>query len=170
MTSVIVRAVVFAMMVLGWTGGASAQGTSWPDFQQSLKSGESTSPVKASVQSPRTIKTPGPEVPGAIRGLSGRWIGWVNKNRVQSIAIDVEELTATGGTVAYAFASAQTPTPYNDRFQVALKRGNELEGAFGSDPNSKTWLQMRLRPDGNADVMVSHVSPTWFVSGIMTRQ
>ncbi len=154
-------------MLCGWMNFAEAQGRSWPEGQGSWHWSESKSPVKAKIADPREIKVPGPDVPPSIRGLSGRWIGYGRKGRSLSIAVDVEELTAAGGTVSYAYSDAGSSI-WGERFRVWIK-GEELEGRYSKDRSggSGAWFQMRLRSDGDADVMVSNEGG--FIPGVMMR-
>lgn len=99
----------FSVVILCLASTAHSQGRSWNADQSDLKPGESTSTVKAKIPNPRQIKVPGPEVPESIRGLSGRWRGWAGRNQNASVAVDVEELTAKGGTLAYFYAAKRSP-------------------------------------------------------------
>lgn len=154
---------VFALALL-FAGVVYAQGRSWIPDQGSLQPGEGKSPVQVKIPDPRPIKAPGPEVPEGIRGLSGRWLGWARADRQGSVAIDVEELTAKGGTFAYYYSEPGFTTSFAYRASAVIVGGHELEGSIGGG----TFVKLRLRPDGHADFMVY-----WnqrFRSGVLSRQ
>src|SRR5262245_59594473 len=95
MNKVHLRAALF-LTLAGIPMAAIANDLTWKPTQSGLQPGEPA--VRQKIQlSPTPITPPGPEVPASVRGLSGRWKGWMCANRACFAAVDVTSLTATGG-------------------------------------------------------------------------
>lgn len=150
------------LMFAASTTTAVGQSISWPRGQGALKPGESTSVRKATIE-PGPIVPPGPEVPESIRGLSGRWEGWMCAKRSCSAALEVVSLTATGGRLRHV--QVDENLNYYDYFPIvidaSLVNGNELEGRWRN-----IAIKVRLRPDGNVDIVRHFVGLTW---GVLNR-
>jgi hypothetical protein len=126
----------------------SASATPWPPFQPSLQPAPSASPAQASLPADVQVTPPGEDIPALVRDLSGRWGGWMGRDRRGSVAVAVERLTPTGGTITYAFADASTP-PGAWRFPVRLVHGIELSGS----PGGQRVITIRPRFDGHMDIL-----------------
>lgn len=153
-TMIAISAAVTLMVGCAGLSAAFAQQVNWPSSQSLQQPGESTSVRKASL-SPGAITAPGAEVAPAIRGLSGRWTGWMCPNKTCAAALEVGSLNATGGQLRMVV----TTDSYYDFFpldndltplviQATLQNGNELAGKWKG-----LSVKVRLRPDGNVDIL-----------------
>jgi len=150
------------LMCAALTTTAVGQSISFPRGQGALKPGESTSLRKATIE-PGPIVLPGPEVPESVRGLSGRWAGWMCVARTCSAALEVVSLTAKGGRLRHVQVNPHLgdydlfPIPID----VSLVNGNELEGRW-----RYISIKVRLRPDGNVDIIRHSGVLSW---GVLSR-
>ena len=156
---------VLALGSLGAACGGMSQ-TPWPDFQAGLGPMASRSSVSATLPADVRIQPPGPDVPPGLRPFSGIWTGWADRGAAASVAIAVESLTASGGSIAYAYASPRV-RPFTTRATARLVPGNELEADL---PPSGAVINLRIRGDGNMDFMwrSARGSQSW-VTGLLTR-
>lgn len=152
---------LFAGLILLVAGDVMA-GAEWPSFQPNLKPGETMSPNAATLPADVEVAPPGADVPADLAKLSGTWTGWMCRDRACSTRLAVERLTATGGTIVYAFA--------NQRQQNAVSRieatwaDGELSGRLADGPT----VTYRLRPDGHLDVLWFSSLDQW-ASGLLVR-
>ena len=78
----------------------------WPGFQSSLQPGVTTSEIRAMLPPSVHIEQPGPDVPPSLGLMSGKWTGWLGRDRGGSVQLAVWRLRATEANVAYAFANS----------------------------------------------------------------
>jgi len=163
-----------AIALLACSGGALADGgsacdlgPSWPQNQSRFPPGPPDAGATANEKGkipPGQIVPPGPDVPENIRALSGRWYGWMCGKRHCAASIEVVSLTAHGGFMRHRIAA----TDYADMWPLDMKatiQGDELVGQWKG-----IWAKIRLRPDGNIDIMRWwDANPQWTRTGVLSR-
>jgi uncharacterized membrane protein (UPF0127 family) len=124
----------------------------WPDFQERLEPGPAASSIKAALPDGFQAASAGPEVPAALRGFAGRWRGWLGRERAGSVAVGVAALAGDGAEIVYAYANAARPaSPAPRRLPMQAMPNGDLQGVLPGDG----VLSLRLRRDGNMDIMLS---------------
>jgi hypothetical protein len=151
---------VLAILLLA-TSVASGQ-TNWPDFMPRLDPGLSTSPVAVVVPGGVTIEPPAPGVPPDKARWSGKWAGWACQDQVCDTKLIVEQVTAEGATIIYAFASANVK-PFTVRLEAKFV-GDELQATL---PNGAK-LAYRMRNDGNVEFLWRREAQ--WVAGILSKE
>ena len=147
------------------TGSGKAEAPApWPSLQSTLRPGPSSSPNIATLPVDLRIAPPPLGVPAALRDAVGRWEGWNGSRASGSVALAVEEVTATGGRGTYVFANAVIP-PRRSAWVFALTAANELRGRTTPENHIVT---VRARADGNLDILWEDGGGNWS-SGVISR-
>lgn len=163
MNSIYLRAVLL-FSLLAISTATMANDLSWPDTQSGLKPGKSKTPQKAPLP-PTPIAPPSPDVPSTIRGLSGRWRGWMCAKKACFAGVDVISLTPTGGRFNHVMAGPTIYDSFDQNFIADVINGNELVGR-----SRGLWVKIRLRPDGNLDILRwIDFSPKDMIYGVLSR-
>ena len=87
--------------------------SAWPTFQARLSAGAANTSNLAVLPTEQPIIPPAADVPAVVRGLSGRWTGWVGSGARGSVAIAVEQMSGVTAIVAFSYADATTPPSYD---------------------------------------------------------
>ena len=147
---------------------AADSGPSWAQNQGALQPGAPNAGEVATRNAaipPGPIKPPGPEVPEAIRGLSGRWAGWMCAKGACAASLEVTSLSATGGKLKHVISSYDYYDAFPLDMDASLVNGNELHGKWRD-----IWIKVRLRPDGNVDILRWWSNnPKWTRWGVLSR-
>lgn len=142
---------------------ASLAKTAWPSFQNDLRPMETKSKNLASLPQGTSVNSPADDVPVEYKSFSGVWTGWACRGFSCSVQIAVTDIKYREAQFVYCFASDRTSSTCSI---IAGKfTNNELSGntSFGNR------VTVRLRQDGNMDILWESGKSDAWVSGLLKR-
>lgn len=157
-------ATVGAASVVGLAACAGS-GENWPDFQGSLGPGPTSSRNIARLPDDVSIQQPAAATPPAVQRLSGRWVGWANRNATDSVALALEALGPDSGIMVVAYATSSMPS----RSWRAPARVWANGEAQATNQQFGFIVTVRLRSDGNLDFKSRRADGSW-VTGVLVRE
>lgn len=141
--------------------------TEWPDFQDDLTPGDSSSRIKAVLPRDVSIVPPESSVSAEKAAFIGIWKGWMGRDGTIDHKLVIASVTEEGAMAVYAVASDSVGIgQFSERVGMRFVRG-ELRGRVCGGAE----VAYAMRIDGNLNVKWSGSSSRdYWRTGILSRQ
>lgn len=140
--------------------------TPWPSSQARMRPRPTSLHRAPELPDNVRIVEPGPDVPEELRGFSGSWTGSTGTRGEIAVEIAVERVTVSSLSIVYAgYSGLHNRPPFLTRMTMERVGSREFSGgAVGFR------VALRLRDDGNLDILAGTADLRRWQSGVLTRQ